>query len=81
MRQLDLFRKPRAPARHRPRTMHVFDAGNPSHDGRAYIRLWCKICHHTTGWVPERSVTAERKGRVCPICKGDPAKAKKGVPS
>lgn len=78
--QFDLFRKPRAPTKRNPRTMHVLDAGAESHIGRAIIRLWCEVCDHETGWLPSRGITVELKGRVCPVCLGDPAKAKKGTP-
>lgn len=77
--QLDMFRRPRAPAKPKPRTMHVIDAGDRPGDGRnGSVRLCCDLCGHETDWVPSRGVTAEQKGRVCPVCKGDPAKVKKG---
>ncbi|MBP2231792.1 hypothetical protein J2847_005111 [Azospirillum agricola] len=75
-RQLDLFRKPRRPAKRNPRTLFVFDAGNPGPTNRAHVRLACDVCGHKTDWVPERSETAEKAGRVCPKCKGDPANVK-----
>ncbi|AWB06796.1 hypothetical protein A6A40_17225 (plasmid) [Azospirillum humicireducens] len=75
--QLDFFRKVRRPAQPNPRTMFVIDAGHPSaYSGRAYCRFRCSVCGHETDWLPERSVTAEQKGRVCPVCKGNPANVK-----
>ncbi|ALG75067.1 hypothetical protein VY88_26410 [Azospirillum thiophilum] len=74
--QLDLFRKPRRPAKRNPRTMGVVDAGTPGAGGRAYVRFECAVCGHETDWLRGRSVTAEMKGRVCPVCQGDPANVK-----
>jgi len=47
--------------------MHVVDAGNfPSEESA--VRLQCRSCGHETGWIPGRSVSADRRGRPCPEC-------------
>lgn len=61
-RQLDLF-----PDTIRPRTylwrMHVADAG------QGMILFACQRCGHQSGWIPDEwSITANRRGRPCPVC-------------
>lgn len=72
MRQADFFRPLRAASKPNRRTMFVIDAGYAL-DGTAICRLKCDACGDETDWVKQRSVTAELKGRVCPVCKGDPS--------
>lgn len=68
--QLDMFRPARAPAKQRPRTLHVIDAGER---GAGLIaRFACSCCGHETDWLKARSVGHERAGRVCPVCRGTP---------
>ncbi|MBP2301288.1 hypothetical protein [Azospirillum picis] len=75
--QLDLFRKARRPARRNPRTLTVIDAGHVGGDSRhGAVSMECGVCGHRTGWLKSRGVEAERAGRVCPICKGDPDNVK-----
>ena len=77
MIQLDMFRKPRRPTRHNSRTLFVIDAGTVGGDGRhGSVTMECSVCGHQTGWLKARGVEAEKAGRVCPVCKGDPANVK-----
>lgn len=67
-RQRDLFAGAAdAPRRPRRVTMHVMDAGHIDGVGNV-VRLLCPRCEHDSGWVRERSVSAEKRGRPCPIC-------------
>jgi len=67
--QFDLFRPPRAPRKENRRTMQVIDAGDRPGDGpNGSVRLCCEVCDHETDWLASRGVTAELKGRVCPVC-------------
>ncbi len=76
-KQLDMFRPTRAPAKPKPRTLHVADAGTADGAGRyGVVTLRCGVCDHETGWLPARSPAVEEKGRVCPKCKGNPANVK-----
>lgn len=78
-RQLDLF-----PDTVKPRPylwrMHVIDAGESC--GSKMILFACRRCHHHTSWMVDlASVSANRRGRPCPVCnrleerEGEPAEA------
>lgn len=78
-KQLDLFPETVRPRRYLWR-MHVSDAGESG--GNKMVLFACRRCHHQTGWLVDlASVTANRRGRPCPVCnrleeqEGDPAGA------
>lgn len=72
-RQIDLFPETVAPRRRRV-MMHVHDAGDVPGIGCA-VHVRCGRCGFDTGWIKERSVSAEKAGRPCPVCNPDDAEA------
>jgi hypothetical protein len=61
----DLF--PDAPRRARRVMMHVIDAGS------SLVRFACGRCRFETDWLPERTVTEDRRGWPCPRCNAEVA--------